>query len=136
MQTEIITLNQHRNVTLTAYIQPVGGKFSNITKRPAILILPGGGYQYCSDREADPVAFSYLQAGFQAFVLRYSVAEHNTWPNPLGDVEQAMELIRSREDWNVYEDKVAVAGFSAGGHLAAAVAAMSKNRPNAAASGR
>ena len=132
METEIILLNKERNVTLTAYTQPVGGKFNNITKRPAILILPGGGYQYCSDREADPVAFSYLQAGFQAFVLRYSVAENNTWPNPLDDVEQAMELIRSREDWKIYEDKVAVAGFSAGGHLAAAAATMSKNRPNAA----
>ena len=132
MQTEIITLNKERNVTLTAYIQQVGGKFSNICKRPAILILPGGGYQYCSDREADPVAFSFLQAGYQAFVLRYSVAEHNTWPNPLEDVEQAMELIRSREDWNIYPDKIAVAGFSAGGHLAAAAATMAKNRPNAA----
>ena len=32
----------------------------------------------------------------------------------------------------VYSDKVAVIGFSAGGHLAAAAATMSKNRPNAA----
>lgn len=132
MQTEIITLNKERNVTLTAYIQPVGGKFTNITKRPAILILPGGGYQYCSDREADPVAFAFLQAGYQAFILRYSVGEHSTWPNPLEDVEQAMELIRGREDWNVYTDKIVAAGFSAGGHLAAAAATMSKNRPNAA----
>ena len=132
MKTEFITLNKERNVTLTAYIQPVGGKFTNITKRPAILILPGGGYQYCSDREADPVAFSYLQAGYQTFILRYSVAEHNTWPNPLEDVEQAMEMIRSRADWHIYPNKVAVAGFSAGGHLAAAAATMSRNRPNAA----
>ena len=132
MQTEIITLNKERNVTLTAYTQPVGGKFANIEKRPAILILPGGGYEYCSDREADPVAFCYLQAGYQAFILRYSVAEHAAWPNPLEDLEQAMEMIRAREDWNVYKDKVAVAGFSAGGHLAAAAATMSKNRPNAA----
>lgn len=132
MKTEIITLNEERNVTLTAYIQSVGGKFTNITKRPAILILPGGGYQYCSDREADPVAFSFLQAGYQAFLLRYSVGKDSIWPNPLEDVEQAMELIRSREDWNIYTDKVAVAGFSAGGHLAAAAATMSKNRPNAA----
>lgn len=132
MKTEFITLNKERNVTLTAYIQPVGGKFSNITKRPAILILPGGGYQYCSDREADPVAFAYLQAGYQTFILRYSVAEHNTWPNPLEDVEQAMELIRNRADWYVYPNKIAVAGFSAGGHLAAAAATMGRNRPNAA----
>lgn len=132
MKTEIIMINEERNVTLTAYTQSVGGKFTTIAKRPAILILPGGGYQYCSDREADPVAFSFLQAGYQAFILRYSVGKDSIWPNPLEDVEHAVELIRSRADWNIYADKVAVAGFSAGGHLAAAAATMSQNRPNAA----
>lgn len=132
MEKEWIVLNEGRNVTLTAYTQEVGGKFNYIPKRPAILILPGGGYQYCSRREADPVAFAYLQAGYQAFVLNYSVGVHSAWPNPLEDVEQALALIRSREDWNVYPDKVAVIGFSAGGHLAAAAATMAKNRPNAA----
>lgn len=133
MTCETITLNGARNVTLTAYIQDVGGSFSYIPKRPAIVILPGGGYQYCSNRESDPVAFAYLKAGFQAFVLRYSVGKDAVWPNPLEDYEQAMELIRSREEqWHVYPDKIAVIGFSAGGHLAAAAAAMSRNRPNAA----
>ena len=120
-------------MTLTAYIQAVGGSFSFIPKRPAILIIPGGGYQYCSNRESDPVAFAYLKAGFQAFVLRYSVGKDSLWPNPLEDYEQAMELIRSKADqWNLYADKIAVIGFSAGGHLAAAAATMSRNRPNAA----
>lgn len=133
MVTEKITLNVQRNVTLTAYLQDVGGEFPNISKRPAILVLPGGGYSMCSDREADPVALTYLQAGYQAFVLRYSVGEHAVWPNPLNDYEQAMELIRGQaEQWNLYPDKVAVIGFSAGGHLAGAAAAMAKNKPNAA----
>lgn len=132
MEREFIVLNKERNVNLTAYTQSVGGAYDYITKRPAILVLPGGGYQYCSDREADSVALAYVQAGYQAFVLRYSVGEHSVWPNPLCDVEDALEMIRSREDWHVYEDKVAVIGFSAGGHLAAAAATMSKKRPNAA----
>lgn len=132
MQQEMIVLNRERNVTLTAYVQPVLGRFDYIPKRPAILVIPGGGYQYCSVREADPVAFAYLKAGYQAFVLNYSVGAHSVWPNPLEDVEQALALIRSREDWNVYPDKVAVIGFSAGGHLAAAAATMAKERPNAA----
>lgn len=132
MKTETITLNEARNVTLTAYIQPVGDSFSYIEKRPAVLILPGGGYQYCSDREADPVAMAYLKAGYQAFILRYSVKEDALWPNPLEDYEMAMELIKSTEEWKVYADKIAVVGFSAGGHLAAAAATMAENRPNAA----
>ena len=133
MTQETIALNQERNVTLTAYTQEVGGAFWHVARRPGILILPGGGYQYCSPREAEPVAFAYLKAGYQVFILRYSVREHAVWPNPLDDYEQAMELIRSKADeWNLYPEKIAVIGFSAGGHLAAAAATMSRNRPNAA----
>lgn len=133
MQTEFMILNQKRNVTLTAYIQDVNGDFQYISKRPAILILPGGGYQYCSAREADPVAMPYLKAGYQVFILRYSVKENALWPNPLDDYEQAMELIRSNDEkWHLYKDKVAVVGFSAGGHLAGCAATMAKNKPDAA----
>lgn len=133
MRIENITLNEARNVTLTAYIQETGGAFGYVKRRPAILVLPGGGYQYCSEREADPVALAYLKAGYQAFILRYSVQAAAVWPNPLSDYEQAMELIRrNAEEWELYQDKVAVIGFSAGGHLAAAAATMAKNRPNAA----
>lgn len=133
MRTETIVLNAKRNVTLTAYVQEVGGEFEYIARRPAILVLPGGGYQMCSDREADPVAFPYLKAGYQVFILRYSVKQDALWPHPLEDYEQAMALIRGNADeWMLYPDKVAVIGFSAGGHLACAAATMSENRPNAA----
>ena len=114
-------------------IQSVGGEFLQIAKRPAVLIIPGGGYSMCSDREAEVVAYPYLYAGYQTFALRYSVGDHRTWPNPLEDYEQAMELIRSKADeWNVMTDRIAVIGFSAWGHLAAVAATMAKNRPNAA----
>lgn len=133
MRTETVVLNEKRNVTLTAYLQEVGGEFGYISRRPAILILPGGGYQMCSDREADPVAFPYLKAGYQVFILRYSVKRDAVWPNPLQDYEQAMALIRGNaKKWTLYPDRVAVIGFSAGGHLACAAATLSENRPNAA----
>lgn len=133
MRTETIVLNQERNVTLTAYLLDVEGEFGYVHRRPAILVLPGGGYRHCSGREADPVAMPYLQVGYQVFILRYSVKEYAVWPNPLEDYEQAMALIRENaEQWKLYPDKVAVIGFSAGGHLAAAAATMAVNRPNAA----
>lgn len=136
MKIEQTVLNAERNVTLTAYLQGAGGEFPNIPRRPAMLVLPGGGYQMCSAREADPVALGYAQAGFQTFVLRYSVGKHAAWPNPLEDYEQAMALIRANGDkWNLYPDKVAVIGFSSGGHLAACAATMAKNRPDAAVLG-
>lgn len=124
---EKIILNKDRNVTLTCYIQD-----GNLN-RPAMIVIPGGAYAWCSDREADPVAQVYLQAGYHAFILRYSVKEHATWPNPLNDYDAAMAYIRAHgKEWHIYEDKIAVIGFSAGGHLAAAAATMAKHRPNAA----
>lgn len=133
IKTDEIILNKDRNVQLVTMLQNVGGEFGQIAKRPAILILPGGGYSMCSDREAEVVAYPYLHAGFHAFVLRYSVGNQRTWPNPIDDYDQAMELIRCKaEEWNVFRDKIAVIGFSAGGHLAACAATLAKNRPNAA----
>ena len=133
MKSEFIVLNEERNVSLTAYLQPVGGEFTGISERPAVLVIPGGGYRYCSDREADPVAMAYLKAGYHAFILRYSCGAHAAWPTPLNDYEQAMSLIRDKAgEWHVVKDRIAVIGFSAGGHLAACAATMSVNRPNAA----
>ena len=127
MKQEIIVLNPERNVTLTAYIQEVEGEFQ-FTKRPAILVLPGGGYAMCSDREADPVAMAYLRAGYQAFILRYSTGKNKTWPNPLEDYEQAMALIEERaEEWHLDSSRIAAVGFSAGGHLCACAATIAKH---------
>ena len=127
---EKIVFDKEKNTSLTSYIQEVGGEYRHVTKRPGILIIPGGAYQYCSDREGEPVAFEYLKAGFQAFVLRYTV--RTKWPDPLEDYEKAMELIHNRaEEWNLYADKIAVIGFSAGGHLAACAVTLARNKPAA-----
>lgn len=132
MRQETIILNENRNVTLTAYLQEVAGEFQ-FAKRPAILVLPGGGYAMCSDREADPVATAYLKAGYQAFILRYSTGKNKTWPNPLEDYEQAMALIEERaEEWNLDSSRIAAVGFSAGGHLCACAATIARHKPAAA----
>ena len=91
MKTIEVTLNEKRNVRLTAFIQDVGKEYRNITKRPGVLVIPGGGYMFCSDREAEPVALAYLNAGYDAFILRYTINEVGSWPDPLQDYEDAME---------------------------------------------
>ena len=132
MKQEIINLNPERDVTLTAYIQEVAGEFQ-FAKRPAILVLPGGGYAMCSDREADPGALAYTKAGYQAFILRYSTGKNKTWPNPLEDYEQAMALIEERaEEWHLGSSRIAAVGFSAGGHLCACAATIARHKPAAA----
>ena len=133
MRTETIMLNKERNVSLSAFLLDTGGEYRYVTKRPAVVVIPGGGYQFCSDREADPVALSFVQAGYDAFILRYTVGEDVRWPTPLQDYEEAMAYILSKADeWKILKDKIAVIGFSAGGHLAGAAATMAEHRPAAA----
>ncbi len=131
MKTEVITLSEKNNATLTCYILGVKGKFV-FSKRPAVVIIPGGSYQYCSDREADPVAFAFMKAGYHAFILRYSCRDVCSWPRPLEDYEQAMEIIKENaESYGVDINRIVTIGFSAGGHLAACTATMAKNKPAA-----
>ncbi len=120
----------NNNVTLTTYILGESYDDNRAYSRPAILILPGGGYSMCSNREAEPIAMQILSMGYNAFVLRYSLKEASIFPQPLNDVDEAMELIvKNAEEWQTDPDKIAVCGFSAGGHLAAAFGTMGKIRP-------
>lgn len=91
-------------------------------KNKAVLICPGGGYNQVSVREGEPVALAFLAQGFNVFLLKYEVAPAVRHPQPLMDVSRAMCLIRENaEEWHTDTDKIAVCGFSAGGHLAASL---------------
>lgn len=90
-------------------------------KRPMILICPGGGYEKLSYREGEPVAVHFLDQGYHACVLRYSVAPARH-PAPLLEIAGAMKVIHDNgADWQVDADKVILTGFSAGAHLAASL---------------
>jgi acetyl esterase/lipase len=91
---------------------------------PAMLVLPGGGYSMCSDREAEPIAEQYYSKGFNAFILRYSV-HPDKYPAQLCEAAMAMAYIR-RESSSQFSDAehVATIGFSAGGHLCGSIATM------------
>ncbi|MCH4209873.1 alpha/beta hydrolase [Bifidobacterium sp.] len=95
--------------------------------RPAVLILPGGGYEMTSDREAEPIALKVVGAGYQAFILRYSVWP-SVYPTALLQAAEAMTIIRTHADeWHVNPEAITVAGFSAGGHLAGTLATTAGN---------
>ena len=84
---------------------------------PAVLILPGGAYQWVSPREAEPVAMRFLSRGFSCFILDYSCAP-SRFPTALRESALAMRYIRDNADrFNIASNMVAALGFSAGGHL-------------------
>lgn len=112
-------------VFLTTYISdervPEGG-------RPAILIIPGGAYTHCSARESEPVAKKFLAEGYNAFVLSYTLIPDIIGENgefvPLIDTAHAVAHIRKNcGEYSINPDRIAVIGFSAGGHLAALIGA-------------
>ncbi|MCM1543027.1 MAG: alpha/beta hydrolase [Blautia sp.] len=132
MRVEKFVLSEERKASLTAYIQETSAEFS-FGKRPAMVVIPGGGYAMCSDREAEPVALAYMNAGYNAFVLRYTTTDVGKWPYPLQDYEAAMELLEAKADeFGIDASRIACVGFSAGGHLAACAATVAKHKPRAA----
>lgn len=117
---------------MTAYLLDSGLKFGQETKRPVIVINPGGGYIYLSPRESEPVALAYAAKGFHTVILNYSLGYDAEDFEPLKELDKTIGIIREHADeWQVAEDKIAVCGFSAGGHLALAGGLLAENRPNA-----
>ena len=122
----------HPEATLEGYILDCEITLGQEKQRPAIVVCPGGGYLYCSPREGEPVALSYAARGFHAFVLRYSTGYDAAGFAPLQEVSWAIGCIRENaKDWNIAPDKIAVCGFSAGGHLALSAGLLAENKPNA-----
>ena len=87
--------------------------------KPYIVLAAGGGYNaVCSATEAYPTAVTFVQRGYQVFVLTYRVGEVGLLPKPLDDLAAALRFIgRHSEEFSVDPDNYAVGGFSAGGNL-------------------
>lgn len=93
--------------------------------RPALVICPGGAYRWRSPREKDPPAFEFLSMGYQVFILEYSCGPQAGECRPLRELAETVRLLRqNREQWRIDPEKIAVLGFSAGGHLAASLGAF------------
>lgn len=120
-ETVKVTIENAVKAQLLLYIQESYPEMYGDRKRAMIIICPGGGYEHISPREGEPVAFQLLAAGYHAAVLQYDVVG-DSMEHPLPLLELAWAVSYIREHANAYaidKDKIVVAGFSAGGHLAA-----------------
>jgi acetyl esterase/lipase len=95
---------------------------ASLNKGVAVILCPGGGYAYLSGRyEGSMFAEWYAAHGVTAVVLKYRLP--NGHPHiPLEDAQEAVRILRRNAgQWKIHPRKIGISGFSAGGHLAAAL---------------
>ncbi|MBM7603911.1 acetyl esterase/lipase [Metabacillus crassostreae] len=129
--------NTYHLWTKTNYSYPATGCFlPNIVTyihdedektRPAMVVVPGGGYKRVSPAEGELVAKKFYNEGFNSFVVTYTTNLLEQSPlklQPLMDLSKAVMFLRKNaEIFKIIPDKLTVCGFSAGGHLSASLAA-------------
>lgn len=109
--------------TLTPYIVPeMKDENGKTRKTGCVIVCPGGAYACRADHEGGPISEHFNKYSISSFVLNYRVAPygHNAI---MADVNRAVRYVRYHADeFNIDKDKIAICGFSAGGHLAGSAA--------------
>ena len=143
-QRVMVPSSRGTQLPMDVYVPFASREIDPAPKRPAIVICPGGGYHFCSEREAEPVALRFLSEGFNVFVIWYrvgnvnhtekhtheaadwySMSPENTFPCPQQDAGAAVAYVRAHaEEYHTDPDHIAIMGFSAGGHLAASLGGL------------
>ncbi len=107
--------------TLTFYPAPEGHNTG-----ATIVVFPGGGYEILAyDMEGSEVCAWLNGIGVNCALIKYRVPHAGPFPEQtqdLADAQRAVRLVRSNaEKWQLNPKRVGVLGFSAGGHLVAAL---------------
>jgi len=120
LKREIRVAESQEYARLTTYLLDITPKFA-VQARPLVLVCPGGGYHFTSEREAEIVALQFNAMGYHSAVLDYSCAPAQ-FPTALLELSKSVAYLRAHaKERCIDPDKIAVLGFSAGGHLAASL---------------
>ncbi len=96
--------------------------------RPAVLVLPGGNYEYCAERDGETTAARFLSLAFHAFHLTYACNQDQA----LADAEAALSLLwENAADWGVDVHQIVLVGVDTGAHLALRLAMRTARKPSA-----
>jgi acetyl esterase/lipase len=117
--------------TLTVYSP------SGVNTGAAVVVFPGGGYEVLAiDLEGTEVCDWLTSRGITCVLLKYRVPGVESYPKPaykesgpypqspiaLEDAQRTVGLVRFHATgWHIDPHKIGVLGFSAGGHLVAAI---------------
>jgi acetyl esterase/lipase len=90
----------------------------------AVVICPGGGYSFLAvEHEGKEVAAWLNSLGITGVLLKYRLAPRYHHPAMIQDANRAIRTIRARApEWGLDPKRIAILGFSAGGHLASTAA--------------
>jgi acetyl esterase/lipase len=118
---KLIRLGNVNNPTIAIY-RPAKNKDTGTT----VVVFPGGGYNILAlDLEGQEVCEWLNSIGVTGVLLKYRVPARKDRPRyaaPLEDAQRAVGIVRSRaKELGLRADRIGVLGFSAGGHLAAAL---------------
>jgi acetyl esterase/lipase len=109
----IVDLNNEGLPTLTPHL------LKGEQLRPAIIVCPGGEFQYRASHEGEPIAKWLNEIGINAFVLNYRVAPYTPFTSTK-DAVRAVRYIRYHAlELNIDPEQIGMIGFSAGGYLTA-----------------
>ncbi len=116
----VIRLGNVSKPTLTVYT-PKGSNTG-----AAVVVFPGGGYHILAiDLEGTEVCDWLNSIGVTCVLLKYRVPDSGPYPKSsaaLQDAQRALGIVRAHADsWHIDPHRIGVLGFSAGGHLAAAL---------------
>ncbi len=112
------------NARLITYLREVTKETDKYVRNlDAMLVIPGGGYHFVSDREGEPIALDFVTRNYNAFVLYYDVAPDYRYPVQLTQAACAVDYIRKHAaQLRINPERIFAVGFSAGGHLTANLA--------------
>jgi len=114
-----ISINE--NAYFDTYLLHNSSEYNVGKKRPLVIVCPGGGYAFTSDREAEVIALKFNSIGLNSVVLWYTTGDKvkGVPENALLEAAQTVKYVRENaNEWLVDEGKIIICGFSAGGHLA------------------
>jgi acetyl esterase/lipase len=128
-----VYINKVSRPTMTAY-SPKGKNTG-----AAVVVFPGGGYQILAiDLEGTEVCDWLTSRGITCVLLKYRVPGEATLPKSgaypkspeaLEDAQRTVGLVRFHAaEWHIDPHKIGVLGFSAGGHLVAAMSVHFEHR--------
>ncbi|MBX6382731.1 MAG: alpha/beta hydrolase, partial [Microbispora sp.] len=114
----------HVRQTMDVWWHPTG------PRRPAVFIIHGGWWSGGDKKSLNSISRSYAELGYTVVNVDYRLSGDAAWPAQRTDVMTAIGVVRKHAAmFNTDPNRYVLLGFSAGGHIAAAVGTYGDRHP-------